>query len=108
MPNTDTVQTSAHPAQQGTTSAAADTAAPTLTIDRQGEYSLRNLWLRIERDEAAATQRINKMYLRACRKKDQSDFKALSHAYSALLDVHRTTVKRILERGGLLHVGCVQ
>lgn len=98
----NTAQTT--PAQQGTPSAAADTA-PVLTIDK-GEYSLRNLWLRIEREESAAAQRINKMYLRACRKKDQSDFKALSRAYDALLGVHHTTVKRILERGGLLHVGC--
>ena len=83
--------------------------APVLTIDQgKPEYSLRNLWLHIERDQAAAAQRINKMYVRASRKKDQSDFKALSQAYGALHNAHRTTVIRILERGGLLHVGCVK
>ena len=83
--------------------------APVLTIDAgKSEYSLRNLWLRIESDQAAAAQRINKMYIRASRKKDQSDFTALCRAYNALRDVHHTTVKRILERGGLLHVGCVK
>lgn len=94
--------TTTTPAQQGTPSAAADDAAPVLTIDCK---SLRNVWLPAEHEEAKACAHIYKMYCKASRKKCQADFEALLQAYSALRKTHRQTLQHIVTRGGLLHVG---
>lgn len=81
--------------------------APALTIDQDGEHSLRTLWLPSAHAKAASTEHMNhlcaKSWAKARTSKEERD--ALNLARCAVNREYERVVTAIAERGGLLHFG---
>lgn len=85
------------------TEAGAGALAPApevLTIDR---YGLRDLWLPAERSESESCDYLWRIYRKA--KSGSVADRALNTAVTAVECEWRKTVRCIVERGGLLHIG---
>lgn len=95
-PNT----TSAVVAEEASGAGALAPAPEVLTIDR---YKLRDLWLPAERRESESCDYLWRLYMKA--KHGSVADRALNAAVTAVESEWRKTVRCIVERGGLLHIG---
>lgn len=100
---TNTQDTSSAVVADAVAGAGALAPAPeVLTIQRGG---LAETWLPAEKKEARTRDYLWSAAMRACATKGKKGYDELIHAYCAVEREWMDTVREIVKRGGLLHIG---